>query len=129
MCHQTRYERVSRARNWINRMLAALGRGKGFGEFALFLGGGAPPQKFPIVARRSIVIGRSPSADIHIGGATVSHHHCRLEPTLDGWKIVDMQSKNGLFVNATRIREVELHDGDRVRIGWHELIYHDCRAA
>jgi pSer/pThr/pTyr-binding forkhead associated (FHA) protein len=42
--------------------------------------------------------------------------------------IEDLNSTNGIYVKAKRVRRQHLNDGDVVVIGKHELIYVDERA-
>ena len=42
--------------------------------------------------------------------------------------IEDLNSTNGIYVKAKRVRRQHLNDGDVVVIGKHELIYVDARA-
>jgi hypothetical protein len=83
----------------------------------------------------SIALGGVPDIDIgkiqgrHIilgGGAMVSRAHAKLVRLDFGpsrWKIVDTQSRNGVFVNGKRVAEQELNDGDIVQVGDYLLQY------
>lgn len=52
-----------------------------------------------------------------VGSPDVSRAHARI--TIDGSdiRIVDLESKNGTFVQGSRITSAELHDGDEVMLG------------
>lgn len=55
-----------------------------------------------------------PESDLH-----VSARHARLERRSDGWWIHDLESRNGTWVDGTRIVEPHpLRPGARVRFGW-----------
>ncbi len=73
-------------------------------------------QRFP-VADTPIQIGRAPSSEIRLGDLSLSGNHCRIEPSGRGWKVVDMGSRNGTFVNEVLVKQRKLEDGDRVRLG------------
>ena len=62
-------------------------------------------------------VGRSAESDIQLPEGSVSSHHAQLEKTRGGWRLTDLQSTNGTFVNGRRITSVELKPGDRVRFG------------
>jgi serine phosphatase RsbU (regulator of sigma subunit) len=66
-----------------------------------------------------IVIGRQEQCDIRLAADTVSRAHARL--TFDGgqWRIVDLKSRWGTFLNGCRLeqgREVPLKEGDLIRM-------------
>jgi len=49
----------------------------------------------------------------------VSRHHAQLSVTEEPWRVQirDLDSKNGVFVNGRRIEELNLVDGDLIRLG------------
>jgi len=55
----------------------------------------------------------------------VSRAHARVQrvPGGEGYRIEDLDSRNGTFVNARRIRESELASGDVIRVGSHLLLF------
>lgn len=73
-----------------------------------------------IVALRSarIVIGRGENADLRVFGDTISRNHAQLTRDREGFvKLVDIDSRNGSFVNGLMVRSEILRDGDRVLLG------------
>jgi pSer/pThr/pTyr-binding forkhead associated (FHA) protein len=62
-------------------------------------------------------LGRAQDADFIVDAPLVSRRHCRFEAGLDALRVIDLESTNGTFVNGQRVEQVELRDGDRVRIG------------
>lgn len=50
-----------------------------------------------------VTLGSGPSATVTLDDPTVSSLHCRLEADEEGLTVVDLQSKNGLFVGGTRV--------------------------
>ena len=62
-------------------------------------------------------VGRAPGSDIELSDDSVSSRHAQLEKTAGGWRLTDLQSTNGTFVNERRIDSVELKPGDRVLFG------------
>ena len=62
-----------------------------------------------------ITLGRDPASRLSFGEAddAASRNHARLERTPDGYKIVDLKSANGLFLNGARVTgESVLRHGD-----------------
>jgi diguanylate cyclase (GGDEF)-like protein len=72
---------------------------------------------------RQYVIGRGPEADIRLPDERVSRKHATLNWSGSGFSLVDLQSKNGTYVNSSRAATIRLLDGDRIRIGSHDLQY------
>jgi len=71
-------------------------------------------------------IGRLAGCDVALAWDTeVSRGHALLEQAGGAWTIEDRGSSNGTLVNAARITGPRLlHDGDVVRIGRTQLIFH-----
>jgi two-component system cell cycle response regulator len=66
------------------------------------------------------VLGRSEEhADLCIADRTVSSRHARIErdPTTGGYRLYDLGSRNGTFVNRFSVESVALHDGDKIFLG------------
>jgi diguanylate cyclase (GGDEF)-like protein len=64
-----------------------------------------------------VSIGRSTGCDILVDQAGVSRKHATVLVGEHGVQIRDEGSRNGTFVDNRRIEEVDLRDGDQVRIG------------
>jgi hypothetical protein len=65
-----------------------------------------------------IIIGRSPGADIVIGGEFVSARHARVAPTGTGAVLEDLGSTNGTLLNGARITApTSVKAGDVIDIG------------
>jgi general secretion pathway protein A len=75
-----------------------------------------------------LIIGRTSDNDLAIDSKFISRHHCQIVTTLDSCVIEDLNSTNGIYVKAKRVRKHNLNDGDVVTIGKHELMYIDERA-
>ena len=74
-------------------------------------------------------IGRADDNDIVIASPmlnsdTVSQHHARLRRDPDGYVVRDLGSKNGLTVNGRHTVENLLQDGDRLKFGEVEAVFH-----
>jgi predicted component of type VI protein secretion system len=63
------------------------------------------------------IIGRAPDCDVSIHDILLSRRHCVIERVMDQWVIADLGSKNGTFIDGTRITRHILNDNDTVLIG------------
>ena len=68
-------------------------------------------------AGRARRIGRVPDNDIMVPHPSVSRHHAELHSTPDGYRIVDLGSHNGTFVNEQRVSAATLDEGDTIGFG------------
>lgn len=62
-------------------------------------------------------IGRLPSCSLILNDENVSRNHALIRRGVGGWLLTDVGSTNGTTVNGSRIREVQLHSGDRIVFG------------
>jgi hypothetical protein len=77
------------------------------------------------LAGTTMVVGRSPDCGIRVEEASVSSEHARLVRDDDGWRVVNLLSTNGTFVNDKKISNAAIADGDHVRFGRAEFVFHD----
>jgi DNA-binding NtrC family response regulator len=78
------------------------------------------------LAQGPLIIGRESMAQpsLQLRQAQVSRNHARIEPTeAGGFWIRDQNSRNGTYVNGSRVVETELHDGDVIRIGGSLILF------
>jgi two-component system cell cycle response regulator len=77
------------------------------------------------LAKGETSIGRDEDCTIRLNDARVSRKHSKIvgDPAGPYFKVIDIDSTNGTFLNDTRIKEAVLTDGDRVRIGYTVLKY------
>ncbi|HVT45140.1 MAG TPA: DUF4388 domain-containing protein [Thermoanaerobaculia bacterium] len=68
-------------------------------------------------------IGRLRENQIQLSDLSISGHHARIYKGPEGYVLEDLSSRNGTFVNGTRIFSKLLQDNDVVRFGTSELIY------
>lgn len=78
---------------------------------------------FNLEPGRSMTIGRRNDNDILINNLAVSGYHAKIDSVGEGFVVVDLQSKNGSFVNEKLIHSHWLQDGDIISIGKHSLIF------
>ena len=72
-------------------------------------------RSFPLQAE-SITLGRDPESDICIDEAVVSWHHARLERVPGGYRVLDLDSSNGLTCQDVEVAQMLLADGDMLWI-------------
>lgn len=73
------------------------------------------------------VIGRTPDNDLQIDSKYISRHHAQIITSIHTSVLEDLNSTNGIYVRAKRVRRRMLNDGDVVQIGQHEIMYFDER--
>ncbi len=72
-------------------------------NYLMYVKGGVV-RKFPL-AGRAALIGRDSSCDIVLDDPSVSKRHCRIEPDAAGIRVIDLKSRNGVFVADKRVNE------------------------
>ncbi len=72
--------------------------------------------RFPLF-KDKLTIGRTEDNDIQLNAAFVSRRHAVIQTDGDTTRVIDWGSKNGVYVNARRIKEHFLANGDIVTIG------------
>ena len=70
-----------------------------------------------------VTAGRHPESDIFLDDFTVSRRHAEFTRSENSYKVTDVGSLNGTYVNMDRIDEVLLQNGDEVRIGKFRLVF------
>ena len=76
--------------------------------------------------KNSLTFGRDPSNDIVVDVPTVSHYHAQVERIGRRFRVTDLKSVNGTFVNDQRIEgSVWLNSGDSIRIGPYRFVAGD----
>ena len=101
-------------------------RGGGAIDFASFrthyqavliaLGGDAQGSEFSL-DETSITIGRGPGVQIALDESSMSRQHAAVEFVKDGFRVRDLGSTNGIFVNGSQVQSSELKHGDRLELG------------
>lgn len=69
------------------------------------------------LTKPDLLMGRHTAADIRLPLADVSRKHCRFVFAGMSWKVIDLDSLNGVYVNDQLVKEAVLCHGDRLRIG------------
>ncbi|WP_369133696.1 ATP-binding cassette domain-containing protein [Modestobacter sp. I12A-02662] len=84
--------------------------------------GGAPPTHAALSAvhhlpPERLAIGRSPDNDVVVDDLLVSRHHAVLERTPGGWRLRDLDSANGTFLNGRGMDEALVAERDLIGVG------------
>ncbi|MBN1250295.1 MAG: FHA domain-containing protein, partial [Anaerolineae bacterium] len=90
-----------------------------------------PPLEEVLIGRYDQLQPRVPEIDLdpHGGGsAGVSRQHARLVRQPDGWRIEDLRSTNGTYLNEVRLvpgHPIRIRAGDLLRLGQMTLIFEE----
>ena len=70
------------------------------------------------VGKDSATLGRDPQCSLQVVDGSVSRLHAHIEPRPDGgYRLADLNSRNGTYVNGAKITASDLKDGDYVQLG------------
>jgi pSer/pThr/pTyr-binding forkhead associated (FHA) protein len=70
------------------------------------------------------IIGRSAQTDIPLADDNASRQHCQVRKWAGKFVIEDLQSKNGTFVNGSKVaKEHPLNDGDLIAVGDTQIVF------
>ncbi len=87
---------------------------------------GAVIKEIP-VTKGELTVGRKSDNDIVIDNPTVSGHHCKISLVNDTFFVEDLNSSNGVFVNAKKTMKAGLKHNDIIGIAKHALKFIDDR--
>lgn len=74
------------------------------------------------LAKPAVLVGRHSDVELRLAYPDVSRRHCRLVFADGLWRVHDLDSLNGLYVNGERMHEATLYEGDRLKIGEATLV-------
>ncbi|HRX86151.1 MAG TPA: SpoIIE family protein phosphatase [Phycisphaerae bacterium] len=77
------------------------------------------------LAHRPVTIGREITCDIHLRQESASRRHARILPVEFGYRVEDLGSVNGTWVNNRRVEAARLRHGDRLIIQDFEALFID----
>lgn len=86
------------------------------GKLTLFPSEG-PSRTLLLREEKPSSLGRDPDCDIPLDDGRISATHARLAFEQGEWRVRDVKSKNGTFVNAIRVTEASLEAGDWISFG------------
>ena len=78
---------------------------------------GTAGRRMHDIGEETITVGRGPESDIFLDDVTVSRKHAEIEHGERGYRIRDVGSLNGTYVNRVRVDAVDLRNGDEIQIG------------
>ncbi len=72
-----------------------------------------------------MALGRDQSNPIRLHDTEVSRRHAEVRPVDDAYRIVDLGSANGTFVNGQPVDQAPLRSGDRLQLGQTVMLFND----
>lgn len=70
-----------------------------------------------IELRGRVTVGKAGDNNVVIEDPSISGHHCELVCSALGWKLNDLGSTNGTYVNDKRVSSHDLIDNDNLKLG------------
>lgn len=80
-------------------------------------------NKYRLESGKKLTIGRRDSNDIVIENVSVSGKHAKVDSIRNGFRLMDLNSTNGTFINDKMITTHVLEHGDIISIGKHRLVF------
>ena len=74
-------------------------------------------QRYPVKIGAVTRLGRALDNDVVINHASVSRHHAALEGNGGGYRVRDLGSQNGTFVEGSPVTDAAVGDGAKVKFG------------
>jgi Nif-specific regulatory protein len=74
----------------------------------------------------AVTLGRGHASTLHLRDLAVSRQHCVIEPAgegVAGYRLRDLESRHGTFVNGLPARERDLRPGDQITLGVSLLLF------
>ncbi len=91
---------------------------------AVLVVGGRGTPKILRLDSRPVTVGRADDNRIPLRNGDVSRYHCRIEFAGDGlYRVVDLGSTNGTYLNGEPVASMALENGDRIIVGQLTLIF------
>ncbi len=79
-------------------------------------------QKF-ILDKDKLEVGRRPNSDISLNVPSVSSMHAHIIQQEEQWKLLNLLSSNGTYINGEKITEQIINQGDRVSFADAEFVF------
>jgi hypothetical protein len=89
--------------------------------------GAGAPKLWALIGDET-VIGRSGQANICIESSLLSRKHVEIRKQGPEFRLKDLDSANGVYLNGVRVHSVGLHEGDTIQIGDVVFIFHEGSA-
>ena len=84
---------------------------------------GATEPRTISLTEAEYLVGRHRDNNIQLTDLGVSGFHARIFRSAEGYAIEDLKSRNGVWINGTRVFHATLQDGDTLRIGATDATY------
>ena len=92
---------------------------------SLFVIQGADQGKRFELKSKPMALGRDNSNPIRLHDTEVSRRHAEVRPVDDSYRIVDLGSANGTFVNGQPVDQAPLRSGDRLQLGQTVMLFNE----
>jgi len=76
-----------------------------------------------LFSKNKFSIGRNPDSDLILTEPSVSSMHAQIIKINDDWKVLNLLSSNGTFVNGEKVTEKIIVPGDRIAFAEAEFVY------
>jgi pSer/pThr/pTyr-binding forkhead associated (FHA) protein len=81
-------------------------------------------RRMALEDKEVVTLGRGRGNDLVLPDRAISRQHARLQRLPHGWLLIDLQSRNGTWVNGERVTgPYLLQDGDLIALGEQRLTY------
>jgi pSer/pThr/pTyr-binding forkhead associated (FHA) protein len=88
------------------------------------LEGPLAPRSF-VLDLEELVIGRSTQAHISIDSSMISRRHLLLRKLGGEYRVEDLGSSNGVYLNGVKVHSAVLREGDTLQMGDVILVFHE----
>jgi len=78
---------------------------------------------YPLDKKEEYTVGRTSNADIPLADRKVSRKHCKIVRKGMRYFVVDLNSRNGTFVDGKKVKRRLLRDGDQIQVGMSRLLF------
>ncbi|MCC7108635.1 MAG: FHA domain-containing protein [Deltaproteobacteria bacterium] len=93
------------------------------------IAGPGAPKTFDLFLDEAVV-GRAIDADIPINSTDLSRRHMMLKRSGPSqYTVVDLESRNGVYLNGVKVHSAVLHDGDNLQLGTVMFVFHEGRGS
>jgi pSer/pThr/pTyr-binding forkhead associated (FHA) protein len=75
------------------------------------------------ISKSTLSVGRNPKSDVFLDDITVSRKHAILKKTQQVFKLKDLGSLNGSYLNGKIVEESLLKNGDKIQIGKYIFLF------
>jgi hypothetical protein len=79
--------------------------------------GDAPPPPLELPEADLVVIGRASSCEVRLADPSVSRRHAQLRRRGAEWRVIDLLSTNGTYLNGRRVSSAVALPGDELAFG------------